>query len=375
MSAFPFTYEQALLKAGCKMSLSHPYHAERSPQTQLSEMATWLEHNMIDGCALNSGTVFEAFEKQIAELLGLEAATFITSGKMACQIAIKIWCEVDGKKTFAMHPTSHMEEHENRSYSFLHDLKGIVVGSRLRSLNPADVKRIADPFSVLSIELPTRHAAGMLPSWDELCELKKYAKDRRIKLHLDGARLWTCQRYYANRTFAQICDGFDSVYVSFCKDIGASSGSILAGSKQFISKAKLWAHRQGDSEYQCWQSLVSAMMSFHSRINQMPLYCDRAKSVATLLQSCDLIKIKPFEPHTNIILVYLPFPVKILEFARNKLATQDKFWIADWFSPCDIPDFSFFELCVGDTLVEMNDHALIRNINTFTNYAADIAKM
>ena len=45
---------------------------------------------------------------------------------------------------------------------------------------------------------------------------------------MDGARLWQCAPFY-QRTLAEIADLFDTVYVSFYKDLGAPAGAALKG--------------------------------------------------------------------------------------------------------------------------------------------------
>ena len=39
---------------------------------------------------------------------------------MAQLIALRIWCERAGTRHVAMHPTSHLELHEERAYAHLH---------------------------------------------------------------------------------------------------------------------------------------------------------------------------------------------------------------------------------------------------------------
>ena len=55
-------------------------------------------------------------------MLGFEAARFLPSGTMAQQIAMRVWCERAGVRHFGMHPTSHLELHEERGYAHLHGL-------------------------------------------------------------------------------------------------------------------------------------------------------------------------------------------------------------------------------------------------------------
>eukprot|EP00929_Paragymnodinium_shiwhaense_P124414 TRINITY_DN9981_c0_g1_i5.p1 TRINITY_DN9981_c0_g1~~TRINITY_DN9981_c0_g1_i5.p1 ORF type:complete len:280 (-),score=30.93 TRINITY_DN9981_c0_g1_i5:202-1041(-) len=60
---------------------------------------------------------------------------------------------------------------------------------------------------------------------------------KKIALHMDGARLWEVQPYY-DRPFSEICEFFDSVYVSFYKGMGGISGAMLLGKSDFIEVAR-----------------------------------------------------------------------------------------------------------------------------------------
>src|SRR5882672_6461875 len=57
------------------------------------------------------GSLINDFERDIAVLLGKEAAVFLPSGTMAQQIALRIWSENKRSSTVAFHPTCHLEIH------------------------------------------------------------------------------------------------------------------------------------------------------------------------------------------------------------------------------------------------------------------------
>lgn len=58
-----------------------------------------------------------------------------------------------------------------------------------------------------------------------------------IWLHLDGARLWEAVAAGAG-TLKEYCDAFDSVTMCFSKGLGGPIGSLIVGSKTFITKAR-----------------------------------------------------------------------------------------------------------------------------------------
>jgi threonine aldolase len=81
---------------------------------------------------------------------------------------------------------------------------------------------------------------------------------------MDGARLWEAQPAF-RRTFAEICDLFDSLYLSFYKGIGAAVGAMLCGTADFIERAAVWRVRYGGR-------MVSTTTSEHSHVG-LSLWC------------------------------------------------------------------------------------------------------
>ena len=123
-------------------------------------------------------------QAELAELMGVEAARFLPSGTMAQGIAMRIWCGAGGH--FAMHPTCHVELHEERGYSHLFGLRATLLGESRQPMLAADVAAAPDPLAAIIVELPTRENGGQLPDWDDLERLAQLARERGARLHLDG---------------------------------------------------------------------------------------------------------------------------------------------------------------------------------------------
>lgn len=92
---------------------------------ELALIADYCRENNFVADYYGKGDLISSFEKKVAELLGFEAACFMPSGTMALQIALKIYSEITGNNSFAMHPTSHLELHEQQAYAQLSNLKSI----------------------------------------------------------------------------------------------------------------------------------------------------------------------------------------------------------------------------------------------------------
>ncbi|MGY1955175.1 beta-eliminating lyase-related protein, partial [Pseudomonas pergaminensis] len=74
-------------------------------------------------------------------------------------------------------------------------------------------------------------------------------------------RLWETRAYY-QRSYAEIAEGFSSVYVSAYKGLGGIAGSLLAGDTDFIQQARLWRKRLGGTLIKQSPMVVSTAMRF-----------------------------------------------------------------------------------------------------------------
>lgn len=256
-----------------------------------------------DSDAYGNGAVINDFEAEVAELLGKEKAVFFPSGTMAQQIAMRIWSDKKELKKVAYHPLCHLEIHEQDGMKVLHHLESILLGSKDRLFTVEDLKSINEPIAALLIELPQREIGGQLPSYDELVEISHYCRDKGIKLHLDGARLFEALPYYG-KPAKEICSLFDSVYVSFYKGLGGIAGAMLAGASDFVEEAKLWKRRHGGDLISLYPYIISAKYNMDKRMGKMNQYWMHAKTAAERLNKMKCVKTVPEVPVCNMFHAY-----------------------------------------------------------------------
>jgi threonine aldolase len=294
-----------------------------------------------------SGDYLAAFETEIAACFGKEAAVFMPSGIMAQQCALRTWCDRRHNPTLAMHPTAHLEFAEHNAYQFLHSFKRLQFGApeflRERMLTVDDFKSLgAEPGAIL-LELPYRPLGGPLPAWDELVAISAWARERGIPLHLDGARIWSCRPFY-QREFAEIAALFDSVYVSFYKDLGALCGAVLMGSQSFIQEARIWQTRHGGRLVTQAPFVVSARTRFHQALPQIEKWVEKARQVAAVFAEFDQITVQPNPPQVNFFQIYLRGDREALMERHNQLAQESGVFVFYGLHPTQIPGISMTEL-------------------------------
>ncbi|MBD0378736.1 threonine aldolase family protein [Paenibacillus sedimenti] len=266
----------------------------------------------LDSDMYGAGKLIKEFQNRIAQYLGKESAVFFPSGTMAQQIALRIWCDKKGLKKVAYHPLCHLEIHEEDGLKELHQIEPILLADTSRPVQLEDVLSMNEDISCLLLELPQREIGGQLPDYSELEAISAYCLEKGIKLHLDGARLFEILPYY-QKSAAEICKLFDSVYVSFYKGIGGIAGAILAGDDAFTKESKVWKRRHGGDLISLYPYIISADYYFTQRLPKMGQYYEEAKELAGLYNQCHAVVTKPPEPVSNMFHVHIDLPKEKLE--------------------------------------------------------------
>jgi len=249
------------------------------------------------------GKVIEGFQDKMAAYLGKESAVFFPSGTMAQQIALRIWCDQKGVRKVAYHPLSHLEIHEEDGLKELHHIDSVLLADKNRIIELSDVLNMEEEIACLLLELPQREIGGQLPDFETLVKTSNHCRNKGIKLHLDGARLFEILPYY-QKSAEEICSLFDSVYVSLYKGIGGIAGAILAGDQEFTEKSKVWKRRHGGDLISLYPYILSADYYFDQRAQKMERYYEDAKELAQLFNACQAVSTMPMVPVSNMFHVH-----------------------------------------------------------------------
>jgi threonine aldolase len=343
-----------------------PGHRARTPAEMYSAMAAWCEQHGIEHDVYGAGALIESFEDKIAALLGFPAAVFCISGTMAQVTALRLACSDRGNAPAALHPTSHILNHERSNYQMLGHFDALQVGDRNRPWTAAHLEAVPDRLGAVGLEIPMREIGGQVTSWEELDAIKAHCKARGVHLHMDGARLWEAQAGYG-RSAAEIAAGFDSVYVSLYKGIGGLGGAMLLGSRAFVERAAEWFRRQGGNLVHRSPYIVSAAMQFDARLAAMPDYFRRTELLVDLLREHPAIRVNPARPAANMLHLHLPVSRERALAIRTELAQQHGIWLFNRISNGVLPDTSYFELYVGDNLLAVPATRLREALGLFAN--------
>ncbi|WP_440116496.1 threonine aldolase family protein [Paenibacillus sp. QZ-Y1] len=303
-----------------------------------------------------NGQIIDQFQQQMADVLGKESAVFFPSGTMAQQIALRIWCDRKAVKRVAYHPLCHLEIHEEDGLKELHQIESILLVDKDRLIRLEDVQALDQDIACLLLELPQREIGGQLPAYEELEAISAYCRERGIKLHLDGARLFEITPYY-QKTSAEICSLFDTVYVSFYKGIGGIAGAILAGDPDVMQESKVWKRRYGGDLIGLYPYILSSQYYFNERVGKMECYYEQAQKLASLLNACHGIHTLPEVPVSNMFHVHIALASDEVEPILVQMAQQHGIGITSYLNKTS-GNSCAFEFSTGDRYEQVPQNKL-----------------
>lgn len=244
-------------------------------------------------------------QQELAQMFGKEAGLFCPSGTMTNQIAIKV--HTNPLDEIICDHYSHVYQYETAGYSFnsgvgvnlIHGTNGKITADQL----DAAIKPVHDwlPISKLVVlENSCNKGGGSFYTLDEIKPIHKVCKEKNLKLHLDGARLFNVL-VETGETTEQVGELFDSVSICMSKGLGAPVGSVLLGTKAFITQAKRFRKVMGGGMRQAGYLAAACSFALKNNIPQLKVDNDRAKELGEVLSTCAFSKeIRPIK--TNIVI-------------------------------------------------------------------------
>jgi threonine aldolase len=349
-------------------------HGRHTQAEWLRELAGWVELNAGGTDPLpdryGAGPQVTDLEQEVAALLGKPSAVLMPSGIMAQQAALRAWAERSGRTTVGLHLKSHFLVHELDALRELHGLRPVVVTEAPRPTLASDLAGIPGPLGSLTVELPLRDCAYVLPTWQQLTELATAAAERGIFFHIDGARVWESAPFLGH-DYAQIAGLADSIYVSLYKGLGGLAGAVLAGPDDFVADARRWRHRHGGNLPSLFPIAVAGRLGLQRYLPRMPAYVACARQVGAAIQDSGAAVTQPAPVHTNSFRVYLPAPAEALNVAVVEHAEATGEWTFRDFRDTEVPGWAMTELVAGEATLGWEPAEIVELLGHLRDRACD----
>lgn len=179
-------------------------------------------------------------EEYAASIVGKEASLFVPSGTFGNQLSLFTHCQRGNEVILG--DDCHIVAHEVGAASVIAGVQLRTLPSKRGQLDPEEIRSrirsedIHFPSTGL-ICLENAHSNGRVIPLDNMSSIYKISRAYNIPVHLDGARLFNAAEYLKVDA-KEITGKCDSVMFCLSKGLCAPVGSILAGSKAFIGKAR-----------------------------------------------------------------------------------------------------------------------------------------
>jgi len=255
-----------------------------------------------------------------AAMLGKQAALFVASGTMGNLISLL--CHAPRGAEVILGDESHIFHYEQGGASAVGSLvyhtvptqpNGQLALDDLRgAIRNKDNVHFAAPGVICLENTHNRCGGAVLPV--EYCrEVRALADSVGVPLHLDGARLANAA-VASGVSMKDLAAPFDSVQFDLSKGLGAPVGGVVAGSAEFISKARRARKMLGGGMRQAGIIAAGGIIALEKRVDRLAEDHAKARQLAEGLADHPKIRIDVAGVVTNIVLVHLrpPLTPKVL---------------------------------------------------------------
>ncbi len=246
-------------------------------------------------------------QKRAAEIFAKEAALFVPTGCMGNLICIKSW-------------THHGNEVlcEDRSHVNLYELASMsaIAGCMPRAVRGGDdgiltwkqIEAAIRPkiyydsqTALVCLENSSNMAGGTVYSTDRVDEICDRAHVLGLKVHLDGARIFNAAVALGD-TVANMTKNVDSVMFCLSKGLGAPVGSMIAGSREFIERARIYRKMFGGGMRQVGIIAAAGLLALEKSPSRLREDHANAQHLAKGIAQIPGLKIDPASVKTNIVI-------------------------------------------------------------------------
>ena len=245
-------------------------------------------------------------EAMVAELLGKEAAVFVTSGTQGNLVSVLSHCGRGDEMILG--DRAHIFRSEQGGAAALggvhpHTLPNGPDGT----LDLAEIAAAIRPDNehypatkLICLENTHNSCGGRVLPVDYMDAVGDFAHERGLALHVDGARLWNAA-VALNVAPGRLVRKADSVSVCLSKGLAAPVGSVVAGSADFIRRARRNRKVAGGSMRQAGIVAAAGIVAINEMVERLVDDHANARLLAQGLAAIEGIKLAVDEVETNLV--------------------------------------------------------------------------
>jgi threonine aldolase len=248
----------------------------------------------------------QCLEEKAAARLGKEAALFVASGTQGNLVSLLTHC---GRGDEAiMGDQSHTFRYEQGGCAALGGIVPHIVKNQPDgTIALADIEAAIRPDDdhaprtrLICLENTHNRMGGVALTPEYTAEVAALAKRRELRLHIDGARIFNAA--VALGVDAQeLVKGADSVTFCLSKGLAAPIGSVICGSRGFISQARRNRKILGGGMRQVGILAAAGLIALEEMVDRLAEDHANAEALAQGLAALPGIEVEPVSPRTDIV--------------------------------------------------------------------------
>ncbi|MCB9137115.1 MAG: low-specificity L-threonine aldolase [Caldilineaceae bacterium] len=245
-------------------------------------------------------------EAMAAEMLGKEAAVFVPSGTMGNLISVLSHC---GRgEEMILGDNAHIfyyEQGGSAAVGGVHPrtVPNLADGSLDLATVAAAIRGNDEHFPVtrlIAIENTHNRRGGTVLSVEYMDALGALAHERGLLLHVDGARIWNAA-VALGVTPARLLENADTVSACLSKGLAAPVGSVVAGDRDFIRRARRMRKQVGGGMRQAGVIAAAGIVALDEMVDRLAEDHARARVLATGLDELDGVSVDLASVQTNLV--------------------------------------------------------------------------
>jgi len=254
-------------------------------------------------------------EALAAARVGKEAALFVPTGTMANLVCCMTHCPPGSE--VILESECHIYYYEVGGVSRIAGLIPRLVRGVDGVLDPSDVEAAIRPADIhfakpalLCLENTHNRAGGVVTPVSRMKELRAVADKHGLSIHMDGARVFNAADYLGVDV-SEIAAEVDSLMFCFSKGLSAPVGSAIAGSREFIARARKNRKLLGGGMRQAGVLAAAAKVALEKMVSRLSEDHSNARLLAELLVKIEKCGVRPEMVQTNIV------PVDVTGFGMS----------------------------------------------------------
>lgn len=255
-----------------------------------------------------------------ARLLGKEAAVFVASGTMGNLAALLAWCGRGDE--IIMGDECHIFWYESGGAAALGGMPfALLPNTRTGEIDLDRVRKMIRQKNrpgyprtgVICIENTHNRCGGVPLRQEYLAQLAELAREHDVPVHMDGARIFNAAAAL-DLPAEEIARNADSVQFCLTKCLAAPVGSLIAGSADFVQRARAGRKILGGAMRQAGVIAAAGIVALQTMIDRLPEDHRRARRLAEGLAQIDGITIDLDVVQSNIVIFKVEPAIDQAEF-------------------------------------------------------------